>query len=351
MKGFNLATVGGSAATGTQSALTSSTPSLAGSSVVPVLNNACSRASMQTLNETTNTSATTTVVNSKGNPMLRSPITKLAQLARLAGAKKADSKKKWGNLIEAAKSAKGVGRMWARSRSRSEDSVSSDGSAGTVAQAPDDPTNCSRRDKYTGSRSGYPVVHVTENELPEVLEESGIDYELSGRMAMDSTTSCSHSPIASLRRFRRACSEPVDQVTLILEEESLPTLTEKKIDDLPCSPCSVSNVTVTRPIESASGLASGAVGAAASHLRFRRSGEISSSIGNVIAPARSRDWMAGQNFPDNIILPFVDESADTMMSTMMSSSPTETVLKYYNGGRRSCLTIFSRDAIFMLCSL
>jgi len=53
------------------------------------------------------------------------------EMARLAGAKKAELKKGWGNLIEAAKSAKGVGRMWTRSRSRSEDSVSSDGSGGT----------------------------------------------------------------------------------------------------------------------------------------------------------------------------------------------------------------------------
>lgn len=117
MKGFNLASVGVGAGGGSQSGLACSTPSLAGSSMIPTSAAACSRASMQTLNET----AIQGGVKSS-NPLLRSPMTKLAQLARLAGAKKTDSKKKWGNLIEAAKSARGVGRMWARSRSRSEDS-------------------------------------------------------------------------------------------------------------------------------------------------------------------------------------------------------------------------------------
>lgn len=329
MKGFNLATVGGSM--GSQPGLTSSTPSLAGSSMAPVLGNTCSRASMQTLNET---NVLATVVgsgsqHSKGNPLLRSPITKLAQLARLAGAKKADSKKKWGNLIEAAKSAKGVGRMWTRSRSRSEDSVSSDGSGGTAA-ATDDPANSNRHraEKYStkSSRTGYPVVHVTENELPEVLEESGIDYELSGRMGMDSVTN-THSPIASLRRFRRACSEPVDQVTLILEdEEALPV--QKKMAEYTASnpesyPCSVVNLSTNRFNPLASESTTGGSGVS---LRFRRC--VESATGISAGPIKSRDWMAGQNLPDNQILPFMDESAEHMNT---SPRTAETVFKSFNG--------------------
>lgn len=324
MKGFNLANVGGG--TGSQPGLTSSTPSLAGSTMIPALGNACSRASMQTLNETNVLTSTTVSVaasqpHSKGNPM-RSPITKLAQLARLAGAKKADSKKRWGNLIEAAKSAKGVGRMWTRSRSRSEDSVSSDGSGGTPAQAPDD-DSINRRDKYTKSRTGYPVVHVTENELPEVLEESGIDYELSGRMGMEAINSA-HSPINSLRHFRRACSEPADQVTLILEAESLSTEkngTEEaiKIEPYPFSVANLSSIRSTRTSEQSNSGVS---------LRFRRSGEPASPVAFRTASVRSRDWMTGQNLPDNQILPFVDDSADT---STMSNSPMETVFKSFNG--------------------
>lgn len=249
MKGFNLATVGGGGAagggiTGSQSALACSTPSLAGSTMIPTSAAACSRASMQTLNETSPLPAG---VGKSSNPLLRSPITKLAQLARLAGAKKADSKRKWGNLIEAAKSARGVGRMWARSRSRSEDSVSSDGSGHQGDPDTMSRSGGSQKSKTKTCRTGgysMGVVHVTENELPEVLEESGIDYELtSGRLsgcrlhgqidppdsisssAVNSTTAI-RSPTANLRRFRRAVSEPVqNQVTLVLENKfSLPLM-------------------------------------------------------------------------------------------------------------------------------
>lgn len=236
MKGFNLATVGGAGSIGSQTGLASSTPSLAGSTYLPTSAAACSRTSMQTLDETSPVhSSTGGGAISKatgGSPAVRSPITKLAQLARLAGKQKVlDSKKnRWGNLIEAAKSARGVSRMWTRSRSRSEDSVSS--SEGSNQQQPGAPPaegdlmrSSSRRDKtHVRARTSYPlgVVHVTENELPEVLEESGIDYELSGRMGMDSINN-THSPNVNLRRFRRACSEPADQVTLILESKlSLP---------------------------------------------------------------------------------------------------------------------------------
>ena len=317
MKGFNLANVGGSA--GSQPGLTCSTPSLAGSSTIPVvLGNACSRASMQTLNETNELAPTASQSLNKGNAM-RSPITKLAQLARLAGAKKADSKKRWGNLIEAAKSAKGVSRMWTRSRSRSEDSVSSDGSGGTAAQAQDDVDSITRRDKFTKSRTGYPVVHVTENELPavlaEVLEESGIDYELSGRMGMDSINT--HSPISNLRHFRRACSEPADQVTLILEAESLSTERNEEATNMEAYPCSIVNLSNPQATRAAEQSSSGV------NLRFRRSGELVSSPVAFTTSVRSRDWMAGQN------LPFVDDSAET--SIHIGNSPMETVFKSFNG--------------------
>lgn len=323
MKGFNLANVGGSAG---QPGLTSSTPSLAGSTAIPALANASSRTSMQTLNET---NALATVVatgqsNNRGNPLMRSPITKLAQLARLAGAKKADSKKKWGNLIEAAKSAKGVGRMWARSRSRSEDSVSSDGSGGTAAQTPVNTEGFSRRDKYTKSRTGHPVVHVTENELPEVLEESGIDYELSGRMGIE-TVNGSHSPTFSLRHFRRACSEPADQITLILEAES-PCAEHMSMDGCKSTAyTSVENLAKTaEQLRSALDVEQVSSGVS---LRFRKGGGLTSPVSFKTA-VTSRDWMAGQNLPDNLILPFVDDSTDTIA---LNGSPAEVTLKSING--------------------
>lgn len=322
MKGFNLANVGGNS--NSQPGLASSTPSLAGSSLIPALANTCSRASMQTLDETSTLAAATVDEahsNIKGNPLLRSPITKLAQLARLAGAKKADSKKKWGNLIEAAKSAKGVSRMWTRSRSRSEDSVSSDGSGGATAQTVDDSNTLNRREKYTKSRTGYPVVHVTENELPEVLEESGIDYELSGRMGMESVKD-THSPTTNLRRFRRACSEPADQVTLILEEESTEKNNTEHLSKIESYACSGLYLAATRPTRAAE--QSGNTNTV--NLRFRRCGDFSSPI-TIPTPVKSQEWMAGQNLPDNQILPFVDDSADTYSGC----SPIETVFKSLNG--------------------
>lgn len=342
MKGFNLATVGGSA--GSQPGLAASTPSLTGCNTVSALGNACSRTSMQTLNETTgsvlcgtnNTGTVGPASLNKGNPLLRSPITKLAQLARLAGAKKADSKKKWGNLIEAARSAKGVGRMWTRSRSRSEDSVSSDGSGGAALQVNDDGiSNMNRREKYTKPRSGYPVVHLTENELPEVLEESGFDYELSGRMGMDSVSNL-NSPISSLRRFRRACSEPVDQVTLIVEEE-YSSKDQTKTETYPCSRINLASSPNQMPDPSGT-----------CHLRFRtRGGDLSSmdvvtNPPSTTAKIQSRDWMAGQNLPDNQILPFVDDSVDP---STMSSSSMEAVFKSLNGvGDRE--TTVSGDTVY-----
>ncbi|XP_046645233.1 transient receptor potential-gamma protein-like isoform X2 [Daphnia pulicaria] len=329
MKGFNLANVGGNA--GTQpSGLTSSTPSLAASTMNPAFGNTCPRTSMQTLNETNVLAVVATQSNNKGNPLMRSPITKLAQLARLAGAKKADSKKRWGNLIEAAKSAKGVGRMWTRSRSRSEDSVSSDGSGGTSSLAPIDTECFNRTDKYTKSRTGYPMVHVTENELPEVLEESGIDYELSGRMCMDSINN-THSPISSIHQFRRACSEPADQVTLILEAESL-TVENNDYEGNKTASCPPL-VNTANAIQSSGGFdeSSNAVG-----LRFRKGCDLTTSIA-FPSSVRSRDWMAGQNLPDSQTLPFVDDAADT---STLSGSPMETASKCINGvsfGRQECV--------------
>lgn len=323
MKGFNLANVGGSAG---QPGLTSSTPSLAGSSTAPALVNASSRTSMQTLNET---NALATIVatgqsNHRGNPLLRSPITKLAQLARLAGAKKADSKKKWGNLIEAAKSAKGVGRMWARSRSRSEDSVSSDGSGGTAAQTPVNTEGFNRREKFLRSRTGHPVVHVTENELPEVLEESCIDYELSGRMGIE-TVNGSHSPTFGNPHFRRACSEPADQITLILEAES-PNVDNKSAQGCHFAAYSSAgdSANAVEPLRSKIDVEQPTSGVS---LRFRKGADLTSPI-SFKASVTSRDWMAGHNLPDNLTLPFVDDSTDTITS---SGSPMETVLKSVNG--------------------
>ena len=205
MKGFNLASVGG---TSPSVGLTGSVASLAGSSAVPMLTNSCPRTSIQTLNEN--------ACGSPSNPTVRSPVTKLAHLARLAGARKVDPKKKWGNLIDAARSAKAVGRIWARSRSRSEDSVASECGASQI-QAAEETTSTSNAWTRARNRSFHPhgVVHVTENELPEVLEESNIEWELSGRMGMDSTNSFHSSSLldTSARHVRRARSEPVAKDT------------------------------------------------------------------------------------------------------------------------------------------
>ena len=317
MKGFNLANVAGN--TGTQPVgFTSSTQSLCGSTANTALGNACSRTSIQTLNETNVLSVVTNQSNIKSSPQLRSPITRLAQLARLAGAKKADSKKKWGNLIEAARYAKGVGRMWTRSRSRSEDSVSSDGSGGTTSQVPIDTEIVDRHDKYTKSRTGYPIVHVTENELPEVLEESSMDYELSGRLGMESFKNA-HSPILNSRQFRRASSEPADQVTLILEAESVP-LENNGSKEIKLASCPPIENTAKSFIHSSRGFDSSAV-----CLRFRK-GTDSTSM--PYSSVKSRDWMAGHNLPDSQTLPFVDDSVDT---SAQCSSSMETVFKCING--------------------
>lgn len=333
MKGFNLATVGGGAAgggiTGSQSALACSTPSLAGSTMIPTSAAACSRASMQTLNET---SPIPSGGGKSSNPLLRSPITKLAQLARLAGAKKADSKRKWGNLIEAAKSARGVGRMWARSRSRSEDSVSSDGSGHQGDPDTMSRSGGSQKSKTKASRTGgysMGVVHVTENELPEVLEESGIDYELtSGRLSgcrlhgqidppdsISSTvnsTAAIRSPSANLRRFRRAVSEPVqNQVTLVLENKfSLPLMDPAPLAEQQSSTISPeSGGVIQRPDRS-----SYAVIPPSSTSPSRRTA--SGGWGRVA-------------LPDG--LPYMDDSSDPASESIPPPSSTTSMYKSFNG--------------------
>lgn len=67
--------------------------------------------------------------NAKGNSIHQSPASKLARIAKLAGNKKVNSKHRWGSLVEAARAAK-VSRIWGGNRSKSEDSVTSDGSYG-----------------------------------------------------------------------------------------------------------------------------------------------------------------------------------------------------------------------------
>lgn len=124
-----------------------------------------------------------------------------------------DPKKKWGNLIDAARSAKAVGRIWTRNRSRSEDSVGSEGSAAQMQPTEETASTSSAWNRVRNRPLG--VVHVTENELPEVLEESNIEWELSGRMGMDSTSNFQSSPLldTSARHIRRACSEPMAKDT------------------------------------------------------------------------------------------------------------------------------------------
>lgn len=175
MKGFNLASVGGTATTGGQAG---SISSLVGTTGAHPATSSGPRSSVHTLNENFSGSSP---CPSTHQPGVRSPVTRLAQLARLAGAKKVDSKKKWGNLIDAARSAKAV-RMWPRSRSRSEDSVSSECSGSQPHIPVPDESAPSGRFK---SRSTHSHVQITENELPEVLEETSIDWELSGRMGID----------------------------------------------------------------------------------------------------------------------------------------------------------------------
>lgn len=66
-----------------------------------------------------------------------SPASKLARIAKLAGNKKVNSKHKWGSLVEAARAAR-VSRIWGGNRSKSEDSVTSDGSFGVHPSAQED---------------------------------------------------------------------------------------------------------------------------------------------------------------------------------------------------------------------
>lgn len=176
MKGFNLASVGGTAASGGLAGSISSL--IAATGVLPPTG---PRSSIHTLNENLSASSPCSFNHQSG---ARSPVTRLAQLARIAGAKKVDSKKKWGNLIEAARSAKAV-RMWPRSRSRSEDSVNSD-CGGNPSQVPvPEESTPSGRFKNRSTLLSHGHVQITENELPEVLEETSIDWELSGRMGID----------------------------------------------------------------------------------------------------------------------------------------------------------------------
>jgi len=166
------------------------------------------------------------------------------------------------------------------------------------------------------------MVHVTENELPEVLEESGIDYELSGRMCMESIKN-THSPISSIRQFRRACSEPADQVTLILEAESL-TAGNNDSEESKLASCPPILNNTANVIQSSCGFdqSNSAVG-----LRFRKGCDLTTSIAFTTS-MRSRDWMAGQNLPDSQTLPFVDDAADT---STLSGSPMEIASKCING--------------------
>lgn len=181
MKGFNLGT--GSQAAG------SSSPCLPGGVV------AQHSSSSVMWNRVSRTIIAGESMSSENVPK-RSPLTRLAQLARLARAKKMDSKKKWGNLIEAAKTSKGVSKIW----SRSQDSLSSDGSAGSAPATPA---------VVMSAATTRLSINLTENELPEVVEETAFEGELVGRMA-----SATRSP----RYFRRTSSEPVsDHVTLVVE--------------------------------------------------------------------------------------------------------------------------------------
>jgi len=214
MKGFNLASVGGAGATGATAGLGGSISSLvAATGILPGANSG-PRSSIHTLNETFCGSSP---CPSTHQPGLRSPVTKLAQLARLAGARKVDSKKKWGNLIEAARSAKAV-RMWPRSRSRSEDSVNSD-CGGNQPQPPvPDESAAGGRFKNRSVLLTHGQVQITENELPEVLEETSIDWELSGRMGIDPNwdkTNSILSPVPSGRQVERTCSEPTNPAAVI----------------------------------------------------------------------------------------------------------------------------------------
>lgn len=208
MKGFNLASVGGTATTGGQAG---SISSLVGTTGAHPATSSGPRSSVHTLNENFSGSSP---CPSTHQPGVRSPVTRLAQLARLAGAKKVDSKKKWGNLIDAARSAKAV-RMWPRSRSRSEDSVSSECSGSQPHIPVPDESAPSGRFK---SRSTHSHVQITENELPEVLEETSIDWELSGRMGIDPNWEKSNSlvnPLPSGRPVERTRSEPTHPAAII----------------------------------------------------------------------------------------------------------------------------------------
>lgn len=213
MKGFNLASMGQTSQAG-QGVGNSST--LASSQA----NQFCSRTSFSMLNEQENCKEGGAASAGVKGEQKQSPMVKLARLARLAGAKKSN-KNKWGNLIDAARSAKGVARIW--NRSRSDDSVSSEGSI-TSHQVEDKLGSGIRQEKQkkTERSTTHPhsIINVTENELPEVLEESGIDGELSGRMAtMDPIkTNTDEADLSrTIRCFSRGCDSSIDHVTLILD--------------------------------------------------------------------------------------------------------------------------------------
>ena len=181
--------------------------------------------------------------------------------------------------------------MWTRSRSRSEDSVSSDGSGGTAAQGPDEVSNSSRREKYIKTKGAFPVgvVHVTENELPEVTEESGIDYELSGRMGMVTSpvNITQVNSTTNFQRFRRACSEPADQPVTLVLETTRPRLAAINSED-----SEVQMGSKPRSNTAASG--------------FNSTNEISSPTAS--KTTKLQDWMSDHTLRER--LPFMDELSD-----------------------------------------
>lgn len=183
--------------------------------------------------------------------------------------------------------------------------------------------------------SGLGVVHVTENELPEVLEESGMDYELTtGRRLSGRTITLPapaeavspnialHSPstAANLRRFRRAVSEPVqqDQVTSLMVEES-------KLS-LPLDPMSEAVSTTA-------------------HVAEARAQHIPPSSPS---PHGQDKW--GQQLPDG--LPYMDDSSDPASVSESAAGPTSaasSLYKSFNGAPTTTTapgaTAISGDAI------
>ena len=203
MKGFNLASFG-------QSSENLFNQLIVGTTSTPLLGkeNLSSRTNISTINERDILSENAMAsFGTKGNSIKRSSVSKLSQLAHLTGTKKEN---KWGNLVEAAKSARVI-RIW--NRSRSEDSVSSQESARSNQK------NDSKRsslEKYDTNRFYQPrsIVNVTENELPETLEEKGMDTEIKGRMGINPIINRFSPSSVQRRNLQRSDSEPADALTL-----------------------------------------------------------------------------------------------------------------------------------------